>query len=718
LSDSSLVTVNAAAKIELNYSGTDTVGQLILGNSFMAPGTYSATTHPGFILGTGTLTVAGGTGTPPTISSQPVASQVVEYGAKATLSVSASGTPVLGYQWYRGASGDTSNPLPGATSASMITPPLEASTSYWVRVTNSAGMVDSDSAVLDAALSSNADLSSLAISSGVLSPSFSPATTSYSTAVPNGDFSMVVTPRAANANATIEVRSNGGNFSTLVSGASSESLALAVGTNQIEIRVTAQNGVIKTYSLEVVRAVPLIPEIVVEEPLGTEIATRATLDFGIGTVGVSATPRIFAIRNAGNVPLSIDAENLQISGTNAGDFFLVVINEGFDTSNPQLLTLSPGASGNLAVTYTPSAAGVASAELSIPSNDPDENPFLVNLTGSGAAPPTIVSQPANQSIAAGTTATLNVGATGIPAPAYQWYQGDAGDTSIPVENATSASFTTPTLNVSTSYWVRVTNSLGSVDSSSATIDMRPPFKEAFLADLVLSSGALSPAFVPSVTTYSATVSNAVSAIEVTPTVAGTGMTVKVNEQPVPSGTSSAPFSLQIGSNVFTTVVTAEDGIATRTYTVTITRAAPASVATLPAEVLDRWLVRLRGTAAPGGTASVFFEYGPTTGYGSATPVQSLTGSLLQNFQADVGGLPPNAPFHFRAVATGPFGTLYGEDSTFTTAAEPPVAATGTPSAVTNSSATLVGAVDPKGLPTTVSFEYGLDRLPKFLTDSR
>jgi len=52
------------------------------------------------------------------------------------LSVEASGDN-LSYQWFRGESGDTSNPVPGATGATFTTPSLSETAEYWVRVTSS-----------------------------------------------------------------------------------------------------------------------------------------------------------------------------------------------------------------------------------------------------------------------------------------------------------------------------------------------------------------------------------------------------------------------------------------------------------------------------------------------------------------------------------------------------------------------------------------------------
>lgn len=81
------------------------------------------------------------------ISGQPQ-NQTIAYGASATLSVAASGAGTLSYQWYVGASGATSTPVPGATSASYSTPALTDTTSYWVRVSDSQNHVDSSAATV------------------------------------------------------------------------------------------------------------------------------------------------------------------------------------------------------------------------------------------------------------------------------------------------------------------------------------------------------------------------------------------------------------------------------------------------------------------------------------------------------------------------------------------------------------------------------------------
>ena len=86
----------------------------------------------------------------------------------------------------------------------------------------------------------------------------------------------------------------------------------------------------------------------------------------------------------------------------------------------------------------------------------------------GAAAPSIVTQPGDTSIRTGSSATLTVTAGGTAPLTYQWYQGNSGDTSTPLAGETADSLTvSPT--VTTSYWVRVTNAYGTADSNTATV---------------------------------------------------------------------------------------------------------------------------------------------------------------------------------------------------------------------------------------------------------
>jgi acyl-CoA thioesterase I len=84
---------------------------------------------------------------PPTITESPQSLTILS-GESVSLTVQATGTESLYYQWYEGSSGDIEFPVPGATTATLETPALSVTTSYWVRVTNEAGEADSQSAII------------------------------------------------------------------------------------------------------------------------------------------------------------------------------------------------------------------------------------------------------------------------------------------------------------------------------------------------------------------------------------------------------------------------------------------------------------------------------------------------------------------------------------------------------------------------------------------
>ncbi|BFT69167.1 cadherin-like beta sandwich domain-containing protein [Paenibacillus sp. P36] len=93
--------------------------------------------------------------------------------------------------------------------------------------------------------SSNANLSGLSLSSGVLSPVFASGTTNYSATVPNDVSVTTVTYNTADSHATADLRLNGASANNPVN--------LTVGSNIISLVVTAQDGTTKSYSVTVTR---------------------------------------------------------------------------------------------------------------------------------------------------------------------------------------------------------------------------------------------------------------------------------------------------------------------------------------------------------------------------------------------------------------------------------------------------------------------------------
>lgn len=82
---------------------------------------------------------------------------------------------------------------------------------------------------------------------------------------------------------------------------------------------------------------------------------------------------------------------------------------------------------------------------------------------------------------------------------------------------------------------------------------------------------------------------------------------------------------------------------------------------------------------------------------------------LESALVALEGLEPGTTYHYWLVAYKEEGTVHGEEQTFTTAAAtPPLVTTGEASDVTQTTATITGTVDTKGLQTSYGFEIGTD----------
>jgi hypothetical protein len=113
-------------------------------------------------------------------------------------------------------------------------------------------------------------------------------------------------------------------------------------------------------------------------------------------------------------------------------------------------------------------------------------------------------------------------------------------------------------------------------------------------------------------------------------------------------------------------------------------------------------------------STTHFEYGTTTTYGDETTPSGLIGAPDEdnhNVTRSVAGLSPNTVYHYRTVvdypASGSFpaGTSFGNDQTLHTTGDP-TATTGAASSITTDRATLNDTVNPGGVATTSTFEYG------------
>jgi hypothetical protein len=118
------------------------------------------------------------------------------------------------------------------------------------------------------------------------------------------------------------------------------------------------------------------PEITIEQPPGRNRPHRGPA-VRLGTVdkGAYGSWKTFTIRNTGTA--SLTGIRLERAGIHQADFVV---------KGSALTSLAPGRSTTFSVSFRPSRLGVRVASLKIASNDRDENPFEILLTGTGKLP--------------------------------------------------------------------------------------------------------------------------------------------------------------------------------------------------------------------------------------------------------------------------------------------------------------------------------------------
>jgi hypothetical protein len=95
-------------------------------------------------------------------------------------------------------------------------------------------------------------------------------------------------------------------------------------------------------------------------------------DFGSEEIGGDNPVHYLTVNNEGGADLEVSG--VALSGSNAADFTIL---------NPGSFTLMPGNGRQIGVRFNPASAGIKTAQLVLASNDPDENPLTIPLTGTG-----------------------------------------------------------------------------------------------------------------------------------------------------------------------------------------------------------------------------------------------------------------------------------------------------------------------------------------------
>src|SRR6266404_507967 len=186
----------------------------------------------------------------------------------------------------------------------------------------------------------------------------------------------------------------------------------------------------------------------------------ASLNLGSVAVGTTAKGTV-TVSNVGGSNLTISSISVP------GNPFTV---SGLTTPS----TIAPGGSNSFNVAYTPTAPVTSSGSVTITSDDPLTPTSVLTVSGTGTATPvapTITTQPGSQTVTAGQTATFTVVAAGTAPLSYQWQKNG-----VAIAGATLSSYTTPataTSDSGSSFSVVVTNTAGTVTSSTATLTVNP-----------------------------------------------------------------------------------------------------------------------------------------------------------------------------------------------------------------------------------------------------
>jgi cadherin-like protein/FG-GAP repeat protein/fibronectin type III domain protein len=117
------------------------------------------------------------------------------------------------------------------------------------------------------------------------------------------------------------------------------------------------------------------------------------------------------------------------------------------------------------------------------------------------------------------------------------------------------------------YVVTAVNGVGeSAESAQVSATTAPPSSNADLLSLTVSEGLLNPVFSPAQTAYNIMFVGQHTAT-ITPTIAAAGATILVNGNTVASGQAAGAIALSPGTNTITVLVTAQDNVTQKTYTI-------------------------------------------------------------------------------------------------------------------------------------------------------
>jgi uncharacterized repeat protein (TIGR03803 family) len=588
-------------------------------------------------------------------------------------------------------------------------------------MTNTGGDSDIGTIFSKTIISTDSSLSALAIDQGVLNPAFATGTFDYVASLPRSITSINVIPTANNANAAITV--NG----TPVDSGDWASVNLDVGDNTITIIVTAEDDSTSTYTIVVTRET-LIARLTTYTGTGTNPFAIAFDDINMWTAdrnnnsvtkisptgvmttytGTGANPSAIAFDGVnmwtanmnddsvtkisptgtmtthpgtGLYPYSIAFDGVNMWTANVGDNSVTKISPtGTMTTYPGT-GINPFAIASDGVNMWTANEGNYSVTKISPTG------AMTTYSGTGLHPSGIAFDGVNMWTAnfSGNSVT-KISPTGV----MTTYTGtgvnpysiafDGVNMWTANNNDDSVTKISPTGTMTTyigtgayPYAIAfdgVNMWTADNDSNSVTkIDFIAFSTDSSLSVLTINQGTLTPVFDSATLSYTASVANDITSINITPTANDTNATITINDTPVNSG-SPASIDLDVGDNTISVVVTATDEITTSTYTIVVTRVADLSFSLLheftgetddggsPYNSLTLSGSTLYGMTAAGGDSNAGTIFSMNTDGTDFTLLHEFTG------ETDDGGFPYSS---LTLSGSTLYGTTYGGgDSNFGT----------------------------------------------------
>ena len=367
-----------------------------------------------------------------------------------------------------------------------------------------------------------------------------------------------------------------GDFSAVTVGGNSRYRAAYSATVGIVDDTTEEED--ETFSVSMARGSDLDDRVT----LGTPVSRTVTISandaptnnppvFPSGTITRSVAENTASGQNVGAPVAATDDDDgdtltYSLEGTDGGSFTIDSTSGQIQTS--AALNYEAKSSYSVTVKVNDGTVNVAKA-VTISVTDVDEPP------GTPDAPTVTAKAGATDSLDVSWTAPANTERPAIDDYNVQYRIGTTGPFTSHSFSGTGRSTTITGLTAGTSYQVQVqahndegdgawsASGTGSTNAATSTVST-----DATLSALSLSGVTFTPAFAPKTTSYRAIVGNSVSATTVTAVTTHDKATRKILIGGVQD--LDADVDLAVGDNTITVEVTAEDGVATKTYTVAVT----------------------------------------------------------------------------------------------------------------------------------------------------